>query len=349
MTDDSKHQSDVLIVGAGVAGLSCAAALRKRGADVTVVDAARGVGGRCATWRADDGLPLDYGVTFLHGLEAAFCAAITQVEGATVLHGWPERVEGHGVACQPRAYARREQRLAYAEGLSAWPKQLARELHLHLRTRIVSFAHQGGRITALAEDGRSFVARDVVLTAPCEHLVRMLDGWPEAGPVLDGPRHLLRMVGTVPCLALLATYPASAPELGWHLRYPEESELLLLVSNEGSKQPTRNRRALVLQARPGWSLAHLDEPDEQVMRLMLGEAGRLLGAWAASPAWLRLHRWHAARTDVSSELSGPMLLPLDSGARLGLAGELFARGAGVEAAWLSGRQLAERLGEGPRA
>ena len=37
------------------------------------------------------------------------------------------------------------------------------------------------------------------------------------------------------------------------------------------------------------------------------------------------------------------MLTLAGGRRLGLAGEVFSPGAGVEAAWLSGRALATRL------
>jgi hypothetical protein len=349
VTEPTSRLLDVLIVGAGVSGLSCAATLLKSGADLAVVEQSRGVGGRCATWRADDGQPLDYGVTFLHGTEPDFCAQIAGVEGATVLPGWPERVHGHGVPCQPRAFGRRERRFAYVEGLSVWPKQLARGLPVHLRARVTSLGLEGGAVTARCEDGRSFVARDVVLSAPCEQMLGMLDRWTEAAVALEGPRGLLRMLGTVPCLTLLVTYPADAPEPGWHVLFPEESEVLLLVSNEGSKRPASSGRALVLQARAGWSREHIDDPPERFARAMLQEAARLLGPWAASPSWSRAHCWRQARTELSSELCGPMLLPLGAGVRLGLTGELFARGAGVEAAWSSGRLLGRRLAEEARS
>ncbi|HYD41115.1 MAG TPA: NAD(P)-binding protein, partial [Anaeromyxobacter sp.] len=44
----------VLVVGAGVAGLSCARVLATAGRSAPVLDRARGVGGRCATRRVDD-------------------------------------------------------------------------------------------------------------------------------------------------------------------------------------------------------------------------------------------------------------------------------------------------------
>jgi hypothetical protein len=38
-----------------------------------------------------------------------------------------------------------------------------------------------------------------------------------------------------------------------------------------------------------------------------------------------------------------VLIEIESNLRLGLAGELFGYSGGIEAAWLSGRRLAERI------
>ena len=76
---------------------------------------------------------------------------------------------------------------------------------------------------------------------------------------------------------------------------------------------------------------------------MLEEAARLIGPWASRPEWHQSHRWRHARVDRGAELAGPMLLRLPGGGHLGLAGEIFAPGGGVEAAWTSGRRLARRI------
>ena len=58
----------IAIVGAGLAGLSCAQALRAGGADVQLFDKGRGVGGRMATRRVDTPLgpaTFDHGAQFL--------------------------------------------------------------------------------------------------------------------------------------------------------------------------------------------------------------------------------------------------------------------------------------------
>jgi predicted NAD/FAD-dependent oxidoreductase len=65
--------SEVLVIGAGVSGLSCARTLVATGRQVAILDRARGVGGRCATHRLL-GMPFDQGVSFLHGRDPEFLA-----------------------------------------------------------------------------------------------------------------------------------------------------------------------------------------------------------------------------------------------------------------------------------
>lgn len=59
--DSSSHSSPVVIVGAGLAGLTCAVDLHEAGIPVIVVEASDGVGGRVRTDRHPDGYLLDRG------------------------------------------------------------------------------------------------------------------------------------------------------------------------------------------------------------------------------------------------------------------------------------------------
>lgn len=100
---DSRTKHDTIVIGAGIAGLSCAQRLAGAGADVLVLDKARGVGGRCATWRLRD-QPIDHGVAFLHCASAEMWASIAAVPEGAGIEGWPKAVFGRGAPCQPRAF-----------------------------------------------------------------------------------------------------------------------------------------------------------------------------------------------------------------------------------------------------
>jgi monoamine oxidase len=61
----SRH--DVVVIGAGVAGLAAARALRAAGRDVVVLEARERIGGRIHTHHEPQGPPIELGAEFIHG------------------------------------------------------------------------------------------------------------------------------------------------------------------------------------------------------------------------------------------------------------------------------------------
>ena len=335
---------EVLVVGAGVSGLACAQALARAGRRVAVLERARGVGGRCATRRLE-GVPFDHGAGFLHGTDPAFLAALDAVP-AIRLDGWPRRVEGTGRPCQPEAFRMNERRLAFAEGVSAFPRHLAAGLDVRLESEVQGLEASPAGLRLRLSDG-ALEAPAVVLALAAEQSLGLLAAMPAAPAGVDAARALLQTARSQPSLALLALYPPEAAAPAWDAAYPERSKVLQVVLNESSKRPEAGRTALVLQAHAAWSRERLRSPawpDE-----LLDEAAHLLGPWAGRPVARHDHRWSYARLDRSAELSGPMLIDLPGGGRLGLCGDRFAPGGGVQAAYASGRMMAGRILAGETA
>ena len=85
--NDAALDADVVVVGAGVAGLSAAAALRTAGRRVALIEAGARIGGRALTTRPAllGGAPFDHGAGWLHAADRNPLAAIARAHG-DVLH-----------------------------------------------------------------------------------------------------------------------------------------------------------------------------------------------------------------------------------------------------------------------
>jgi renalase len=340
---------DVIVVGAGVAGLTLARALRSRGWNVLVLERARGVGGRCATRRVE-GQPVDHGLAFLHGRDPRFLDELDDLRDVAPIPDWPRVREGEGVPCQPSAFDGAGRRLALAGGVSGLAKHLARGLDVRLEANV-----EGLRLTAdpgrpaaptwelRLASGETLRAKALALAMPApsaDVLLRTMEPLPPAVAALLPVLDLVRML---PCLAVIARYPAGTPVPRWEVSLPGGSAAIQTILHDSSKRPAPARPTLVVQARPAFSRARLDEPRESWSRALLEEAAVLHGDWIARPELAQAHAWSKARVAAGSELAGPLAVRLDGGAMLGVAGDGFHVAGGLEGAYLSGLALAARL------
>ena len=340
---------DVIVIGAGISGLALAREARSRGLAPVVLERARGVGGRCATRRIDD-QPVDHGVAFLHGRTPRFLEALDVVPDVSRISDWPRVRKGTGVPCQPQAFDGRERRVALAGGVSGFAKCLAGGLDVRLETNVEALvavvepgSPVGRRWEVRLASGGTLQARALALTMPVPSASALLQQMEPRVPAVTALLPLLGLVQTLPCLTVIARYPAGTPAPAWEISLPRDSAGIHAILHDSSKRAPGSRLILVIQARPGFSRSHLDDPVESWTRALLKEAASFHGEWIERPELVQPHIWRNARVAVGSELAGPVAVRLDGGAVLGVAGDGFHAAGGVEGAYLSGMALAERF------
>ncbi len=333
----------MIVIGAGVAGLSCARILHDAGLSVELIEKSRGVGGRCHTRRIE-GQPVDMGVTFLHGEDPVFLHALDNYVG-DVAFRWPVVLAGDGPTCAPRSLASSVRRVALPKGLNAFAKALADGLSIHRETLAISIKMVDGVCRVTSTAGEVFEARNVVLAIPLEQARDLLGTIVTSSKDIAGLRALMQMSSSSSCLTVGALYPASSPDPGFDLMHPSMSSCIALLSHDSSKRTGHAYRALVVQGRTSWSRERLDAPKELWSLALLEEAGRILGSWACRPLFVHQHRWRFARIDGAPAFRRPVLTEV-GGARLGVTGEGFSESGGVAGAFVAGHDLAQRLLEG---
>lgn len=327
----------VAIIGAGMAGASCAQALAQAGLAVQVFDKARGPGGRLATrrmaWVDGAGQPietrLDHGTPGLSVQGGAFDAFIRQGQRAGWLAQWhPVLAEGSEPALQD----------AVLHVPVPDNPEVCRQLLSGVSTTW-SCAIDQLRWTPA---GWQLEAAGEAQGAPVDAVLLALPP-AQAAPLLgphrnDWSRHAA-LAPMQPCWTLMGVAAEQgAPD--WTLARPAAGPLAWLMRNDArpGRQRVPGQAHWVAHARAGWSRQHLEQSPEWVQQQLQAAIAELFGhavAWQHAT----VHRWRYATPQQRLSAPGESFW-WDGAQGLGVCGD-FLGGAGAEGAWLSAQSLAE--------
>jgi len=319
--DSLEHATDVLVVGAGMAGLIAAREVIRTGRSVTVLDKGRGVGGRLASRRID-------GAAFDHGAQG-----FTTGDPCHAAVGLLERLEGAVAEWNPTPTARSGHvQWRGVPSMSGVAKHLALGVPVQLEATLTAVRPEADHWVATTLDGRSVTAKAVILTPPVPQSLALL----EAGhfPLAPALRQRLNAIEYDRCLAVMAVLegPSRIPPPGGTLL--DTGPIASITDNllKGiSREP-----AVTLQATPEFSLEHWDRDRMETGRLLLAAAAEWLGAGVRS---YQVHGWRYSRPRV---MDPEPCIVASSVPPLVLAGDAFGQG-GVEGAALSGFEAAKTI------
>lgn len=338
--------SQVIVIGAGVAGLACARELAQRGQRSIVLERSRGVGGRCATRRID-GQAVDHGAAFFHARSAEFAQALAQMPVEGRIDGWPQRVVETRLACQPEAFGPGQVRFARREGMSAFPKMLAKDLDVRLQHTVTKLESTGDRVRVHTQHGATFEAEFVVAAGSLAQSLRLAEPFADQFPGAAEQFAKLHDLEVVPSFAVIAGYACNTPDPGFEVWNPLETVMLQAIIHDSAKRLAPAHRVLVLHSRPGFARARMGESAEAWSRDMLWELGDVLGEWAAKPLWTQTHTWRSGRIRAGDQLAMPAVLNAPGGGTLLIIGDAFGSQPGFEGAYLSGVAAGEQLARAP--
>ncbi|RVU82728.1 FAD-dependent oxidoreductase [Leucothrix sargassi] len=322
MSDIPQH-AQVLIIGAGMAGLSAAKDLQAAGKQVLVIDKSRGLGGRMANRRMGDGAIAEHGAQFVTARSDRFKSLMSEWEAAGVVKEWFRSGGEHGDA------------YPHYRGnptMSAMAKQLAQGIDTALGKRAASVALEDGQWLTTLESGETITSDEILITSPVPQTLALL----EAGNVALSDTHKAQLEGIEydPCITVMAVlhHEPEVPEPGGlAMSVGPFSWLADNVQKGITEVPT-----ITLQANADYSRENWDRDRNEVGQELLTMAEHLLGASVKS---FQVHAWLYSKP-VAVEDS-PCLVVSDS-PKMVLAGDAFD-GPKVEGAVLSGWAAAQEL------
>ena len=355
--EEGRRDRAVAVVGAGIAGLSCARRLAGAGVNVTVLDRGRGPAGRASTRRVevDPGrvVRFDHGAQYFTARDPRFRAAVDGWVEAGAAAPWEGRIgrlppadDGGG---------RRTGRWVGVPGMNAVGRHLARGLG-------VEWGVRAGALRPAGEDGGgppwAVVTSGGTERGPFRAVVLALPA-PQAAPLLADAAGVVRGGGrrggggavqelaaaadghaTRPCWAAMAAFDGRLP-VALDGAFVRDGPVDWAARNSSKPGRAAWPETWVLHAAPGWSAERLDRPPAEVAGELLDAFFRAAGLDGRDPLHLAGHRWRHARS-VEPREDGALVAGSPG---IALAGDWLA-GDRIEGAWVSGRTAAERLLEG---
>ena len=320
-----KSNPKVAVIGAGIAGLSCATSLKAAGIDLTLLDKSRGPAGRMSTRRGDD-WQCDHGAQYFTARDPAFRAEVARWQHAGVADLWRARIAVLGEAGEHGADFALE-RFVGVPRMTAPARFLADALPLTVQTTVTEIRPSpDGWWLVSAEHGLHPTRFDAVLLAvPAPQAVPLLR---TTAPGLANLSSRANMRGS---WALMLRYDAPVA-LPFDAAFVNSGPLRW-IARDSSKPGRPSGETWLLHATAEWSEAHIEATPEAVADTLL----RAFAELGAPPpeAWTA-HRWRYA--DTEPPLDACHVWDVDR--RIGLCGD-WLNGGKVEGAWLSGRSLAQ--------
>lgn len=301
------------IIGAGLAGLSCADGLAGAGYEVELFDKGRGPGGRMSTRRLQTRFGeahIDHGAPCFQVSDPSFAVAVAQWEKKGLVAPWKSGPPGAWIG-MPR--------------MSAIVGAMAVGHTVHWNTFVGGILRNAQGLWSIATDRGLFGPFDILVTAvPAEQAVPILALYD-----LDMARDAARSTAR-PCWVGLFVFENDIPVPSAVIR--NVGMMAYAVSNR-AKPGRTGPEAWIVHANPEWSQAHIEDMPTNVAPALLTAFRNALNLQSL-PSWEGVaHRWRYATADGLGR--GALW---NSVLNLGACGD-WLLGPDAEAAWRSGRTL----------
>lgn len=306
-------ETQTLILGAGLTGLTVAAGLKRLGETPVVLDKSRGLGGRLASRRVGD-WRFDHGAQYLRPRGPHLAAMLDVLKLSGAVTDWPAVDDG------APAYVG-------LPGMSGLVKPLAEGVDVRKGVKVSRARREQGSWHLFdAEDGLVAKARVLISTIPAPQATQVLAGHPLADRIAS--------VAMDPCWTLMAAFDAR-PDLPDISRAPGSA--LPWIARDGSK-PGRGTESWVAQASAEWTRGAIDLPRQDAAQALLAVMRDRAGGVLPNVLHADAHRWLYAQ--APQPLGQACLVDREAG--LVVAGD-WCLGARAEHAVLSGDAALEEL------
>jgi renalase len=301
---------DLLIIGAGIAGLAAGRMAQQAGLKVMLIDKGRRVGGRVSTRRID-GFVFNHGAQFATSKSSDFRDILRAASTAGTATNWQIEDKKTVVIGTPM--------------MRAIPMFLADNLPIQQNRRIARIIRKTDHIQCVDTDDVPVTAKKVICTAPAPQTAALLtDDFPDLAATASHAAY-------APCLTvmlgladdeLLPKMPVKSPQhdIGW------------AMCETARPDAAQHRPALTIQADAAWSAAHKDDRTDSVIKQLIEKYQLATECQIGEVLHAHAHRWLYAKVTTPSPADAIICQK-----NLAIAGDWLG-GARIEHAFISGQR-----------
>ncbi len=313
---------DILVIGAGLAGLSASRKLADKGYQVLVVDKGKSVGGRLAS-RSLESASFDYGAQFMTAKEPRFLDQVNNwvSDGTAELwfRGYPGRSENY-------------KRWRGIPNMRELARSLAGTLSIKTARQVVKITLQQTHWRVDFKDGKVIYSNNILLTPPVPQSLEIID---RGNTKLNQDQRLrLQQLTYDPCIAMLALLEGPSKIAPPGMLVPNSDDIDWISDN--MKKGVSVIPSVTIHASADFSKKHFNEDSDKMGKKIIKLSKPWLGVAVKHFA---IHRWRYSKPKyVDTE----RFMLIQNNPTLIIAGDAFA-GPRVEGAFLSGYSAAEAL------
>lgn len=303
----------IIIIGAGIAGLSAARILTQKGHEVTVLDKGRGVGGRMST-RTIENAKVDHGAQYFSVKTPEFQTLISELKLDNITAEWQ--------------LAQRENvRFIGAKGMNTIPKKMASSLNILVNEKVILIENN----TVKTESGNIYPFDNLLITMPIPQVIDLFKSSKMLLTKKD--KFVLGEIEYKPCIAVMAVLkePTKIVSGGIIL----ENQSVAWIADNFQKGITEIP-TVTIHASSAYSAKRFDDDLRGVAKDMLSSVNQYVNS--KNIVSLQTHRWRFSNATNRYEA---YFYQIENQA-IYLAGDGFGMG-NVEGAFLSGYYLGNKF------
>ena len=309
------------IVGAGMAGLACADALKHVGHSVTLFDKGRGPGGRMSTRRLPTSLgevAIDHGAQYFTARDPAFAQLVATWRDLGIAVPWPLAGADAWIGIP---------------GMNAIVKHMATAHAVTWGQHVTAMTRKNDKWWLMGTTGERGPFDAAVVAIPAEQAAAILS-------LHDfSMARIALLARSQPCWTSMFVFDRPLDDLPMIIR---NRGAISWAARNSAKPGRRGPEAWVVQASGTWSLAQLEASPEHVSTMLCEALSEAAGCPIPKPVAAISQRWRYALSAGTGD--GALWNPTIG---LGVCGD-WLLGPRVECAWLSGRMLAKRCVDSDR-